>query len=132
MPAMSLINHVSVGTNQFDAAVQFYDAVMAALGAKRVMEFPGAVAYGRELPEFWVQRPYDGKDAGTANGVHFGFNAASKAEVDAFHAAALAKGGTDDGKPGPRVDYGAQYYGAFVRDPAGNKIEAMFWDTSAA
>ncbi|MBB5191468.1 catechol 2,3-dioxygenase-like lactoylglutathione lyase family enzyme [Silvimonas terrae] len=129
---MSLMNHVSVGTNQFDTATRFYDAVMAALGAKRVMEFPGAVAYGHQVPEFWVQRPYDGKDAGSANGVHFGFNAASKAQVDAFHAAALAAGGTDDGKPGPRVDYGAQYYGAFVRDPDGNKIEAMFWDESAA
>lgn len=127
----SILAHVSVGTNDFDRAVHFYDAVMATIGAKRVLEYPGAAAYGRAAPEFWVQTPYDGKTAATGNGTHFAFRASSHAEVDAFHAAALAAGGTDDGAPGPRPLYSAAYYGCFVRDLDGHKIEAMFWDDSA-
>ena len=65
------------------------------------------------------------------NGSHFGFSATSRAQVEAFHAKALAMGGTSDGAPGTRELYGPQYYGAFVRDLDGHKIEAMFWDESA-
>ena len=64
--------------------------------------------------------------------MHFGFFAASKAEVQAFYDAALAAGATDDGAPGPRPDYGEPYFGCFVRDPDGNKIESAFWDQSLA
>ena len=88
------------------------------------MEHPGAVAYGRVYPEFWVQVPIDGGAPSVGNGTHIGFFAASIAEVDAFHAAALAAGARDDGAPGPRTEYGAQYYGCFVRDLDGHKIEA--------
>ena len=88
-----------------------------------------AVAYGTVFPEFWVQRPADGGDAGApSNGVHISFLAPSKKAVDAFHAAALKHGGTCDGPPGPRPEYGEPYYAAFVRDPDGHKIEAMIWD----
>ena len=88
-----------------------------------------AVAYGTAFPEFWVQRPYDKSQAGTAsNGIHFAFKATSKAAVDAFYVAALANGGSDDGPPGYRPEYGEPYYGAFVCDPDGHKIEAMIWD----
>jgi catechol 2,3-dioxygenase-like lactoylglutathione lyase family enzyme len=96
------------------------------------MEHPGAVAYGRNYPEFWVQAPIDGQKASVGNGTHFGFVAASKAEVDAFHTAAVAAGAADDGKPGPRPHYGPPYYGCFVRDPDGHKIEAAFWDEALA
>jgi len=127
----SIMSHVSVGTNKFEEATAFYDAVMETIGAKRIMEHPGAVAYGKQFPEFWVQTPHDGKTAQTANGVHFSFFAASNTEVDAFYKAALAAGAKDDGAPGPRSDYGAGYYGCFLRDLDGHKIEAMYWDESA-
>lgn len=128
----SIISHVSLGTNDFDRAQVFYDAVMTALGIGRVMAFPGAVAYGKAFPEFWVQTPFDGKPAQTSNGVHVAFLAASREAVDAFHAAALKAGGRDDGKPGYRPEYSAAYYGAFVRDLDGHKIEAMWWGESKA
>ena len=124
----SIISHVSVGSNRFDQAVQFYDVVLASLGCRRIMEHPGAVAYGRLYPEFWVQTPIDGKPASVGNGTHFGFVAPSKEAVHAFYEAALSAGGTDDGAPGPRPEYGEPYYGCFVRDLDGHKIEAVFWD----
>ena len=62
----SILHHISIGTNDFDKAARFYDAVLGTLGCKRVMDFPGAVAYGRQFPEFWVQTPYDGKPAAQA------------------------------------------------------------------
>lgn len=128
----SMLSHVSIGTNDFARACAFYDAVLAALGCRRVMEHPGAVAYGKMYPEFWVQTPIDGGRATIGNGCHFGFVASSKEAVHAFHAAALAAGARDDGAPGPRPHYGSPYYGCFVRDPDGHKIEAAFWDESAA
>jgi catechol 2,3-dioxygenase-like lactoylglutathione lyase family enzyme len=121
----SILSHVSVGTNDFERARAFYDAALAPLQIRTVMSFDGAVAYGREWPEFWVQRPFDAGRATVANGVHFAFLAPDEAAVHAFHAAALAAGGTDEGAPGPRPDYGPDYYAAFVRDPDGHKIEAM-------
>ena len=126
----SLLSHVSVGTNDFDRAVAFYDKVLAALGARRLMEHPGAIAYGKQFPELWVQTPIDSKRASVGNGSHFGFVAESRAEVDAFWAAALGAGAQGEGEPGARSHYGPQYYGCFVRDLDGHKIEATFWDTS--
>lgn len=128
----SILSHCSVGTNDFDRAVVFYDAVLATIGAKRVMEHPGAVAYGKMFPEFWVQSPIDGGKANVANGIHFGFIATSKDQVHAFWDAAVAAGAAPDGEPGPRPHYGAPYYGCFLRDLDGHKIEAAFWDESLA
>lgn len=126
----SILSHVSIGSNRFDEAVAFYDRVLPTLGCQRIMEHPGAVAWGREYPEFWVQKPIDGQPASIGNGSHFGFVAPDQAAVDAFHAAALAAGGSSDGAPGPRPDYGAPYYGCFVRDLDGHKIEAAYWDSN--
>ena len=120
----SIMHHISIGTNDFDRAMAFYDQVMPAIGAKRVFEFPGAVAYGKEFPELWVQTPIDGATASCGNGSHFAFIAPSRDAVQAFYDAALAAGGTSDGEPGPRPDYGPDYFGCFVRDPDGHKIEA--------
>ena len=128
----SILSHISIGTNDFERAVRFYDKVLPTLGCKRIMEHPGAVAYGKQFPEFWVQMPIDGKSAATGNGTHFGFIAPTKDAVHAFHEAALAAGGEDDGAPGPRPLYGEPYYGCFVRDPDGHKVEATFWDTELA
>lgn len=124
----SIMNHVSIGVSDFDRATTFYDAVLATIGASRQHEAPGAVAYGKMFPEFWVQTPYDGGAPGSANGVHFAFFANSKDEVQAFYAAALSLGATDGGGPGHRPEYGEPYYGCFVTDPDGHKIEATYWD----
>ena len=124
----SIISHISVGTNDFDRAVAFYDRVLATLGCRQLMKHPGAVAYGSAFPEFWVQTPYDGQPATVGNGSHIGFIAQTKQAVHDFHEAALDAGGTDDGAPGPRPDYGDAYYGCFIRDPDGNKIEATYWN----
>ena len=128
-PPPVILSHVSLGTNRFEEAVAFYDRVLATLGVGRVMDLSAqrAVAYGRASPEFWVQAPCDGQRAQAANGVHVAFLAASPQQVQAFHAAALAAGGTDDGAPGPRPHYGPQYWGCFVRDLDGHKIEAVAW-----
>ncbi len=124
----SILSHVSLGTNDFERAVAFYDRVLPTLGCRRVAEHPGAVAYGKLFPEFWVQLPFDEGIASVGNGTHVAFIAPSKDAVDAFHRTAIDAGGTDDGAPGPRPDYGEPYYGCFVRDLDGNKIEATFWD----
>ena len=124
----NILSHVSIGTNDFERAVAFYDKVLTTLGCKKLEEFPGAVAYGKQFPECWVQTPIDGQPASGGNGAHIGFVAPTKQAVHAFHEAALQAGGVDDGQPGPRPDYGEPYYGCFVRDPDGHKIEAAFWD----
>jgi catechol 2,3-dioxygenase-like lactoylglutathione lyase family enzyme len=125
-----LVSHVSIGTNDFERAVAFYDKVMVTLGCLRIMQFPGAVAYGKSQPEFWVQTPIDGYAASAGNGTHIGFIAGDRNSVHAFYETALAAGAQDAGVPGPRPQYGAPYYGCFVRDPDGNKVEALFWDAS--
>jgi catechol 2,3-dioxygenase-like lactoylglutathione lyase family enzyme len=126
----SILSHASIGTNDFDRAVRFYDAVLPTLGCKRIMQHPGAAAWGKAFPEFWVQTPIDGKPASIGNGTHIGFMAPDKDAVHAFHAAALKAGAKDEGAPGPRPDYGEPYYGCFLRDPDGHKIEAAYWDVA--
>lgn len=120
------IAHVSLGTNDIDAALAFYDRVLATIGLTRLVDMPDiGAAYGRGEPEFWVHLPADEQSATTGNGVHVAFRAREVAEVDAFHRTALDAGGADDGSPGLRPHYGPHYYGCFVRDPDGNKIEAI-------
>jgi catechol 2,3-dioxygenase-like lactoylglutathione lyase family enzyme len=128
----SILNHVSIGVIDVERSGRFYDAVLATIGAKRIMEHEDAIAYGKMFPEFWVQSPADGGKPETANGSHFSFSATSKEEVDAFYAAALAQGARDNGPPGPRPMYGEPYYGCFAIDPDGHKIEATFWDNELA
>jgi len=128
-----MLHHVSVGVMNVERAARFYDSVLGALGYRRVMEFmPYAIAYGAETPVFWVQLPHNQSPATVGNGVHVGFVAMTKDMIGAFHRAALAAGGTDEGAPGPRPDYGADYYGAFVRDLDGNKLEAVLVQRPAA
>lgn len=124
------IDHVSVGVTNMDRAKGFYDAALAPLGMKPIMpvEIAGrlvGVGYGhRGKPTFWIQLPVNGQSASMGNGVHIAFAAPTRAAVDDFYLAALAQGGIEDGKPGLRTEYHPDYYGAFVRDPDGNKIEA--------
>jgi len=120
-----MLHHVSVGVRNVEESVRFYDRVLATLGYKRVMEFlPYAAAYGTGAPEFWVQLPADRSPASVGNGVHIAFKARTKEAIEAFHREALATGARDEGAAGPRPMYGPDYFGAFVRDPDGNKLEA--------
>ncbi len=122
-----MLHHVSVGVRDVERAAKFYDPVLKALGYKRVMDFsPGAIAYGasKDRPEFWIGKPHDGGIPSAGNGVHLGFIAKTKAAVNKFHEEALKAGGSNGGEPGPRPDYGFAYYGAFIYDLDGNKIEA--------
>ncbi len=121
-----MLHHVSVGVRDVARAATFYDPVLKALGYRRVMEFlPGAIAYGesKDRPQFWIGLPHDQRLPSAGNGTHVGFSARSKTAVNAFHAAALKAGGSNNGEPGPRPDYGPQYYGAFIYDLDGNKIK---------
>ncbi|MFL5238635.1 MAG: VOC family protein [Rhizomicrobium sp.] len=123
-----MLHHVSVGVRDVERAAKFYDPVLKTLGYRRVMEFlPYGIGYGetRERPEFWIQVPHNQQPASNGNGVHVAFLAKSRAIVSDFHDAALKQGGSNGGEPGPRPDYGPSYYGAFIYDLDGNKIEAM-------
>ncbi|MGC9404363.1 VOC family protein [Vibrio genomosp. F10 str. 9ZC157] len=119
-----ILNHVSVGAKDVVTAVKFYDAVLSTLAIKRTHYIENvAAAYGESF-EFWVGCPCEGK-ATSSNGSHLAFNAPNKESVDRFYATAIELGGTCEGKPGLRPEYGDAYYAAFVRDLDGNKIEAV-------
>ncbi|NMP15971.1 VOC family protein [Thalassotalea sp. Y01] len=122
--------HISVGTNQLTQASEFYDAVLATLNIHRVTEHEQSVAYGKGYPTFWLQIPFDQGVATVANGSHIGFMATSKQQVDAFYRVAIDHGARCNGKPGPRPEYGIPYYGCFVVDLDGHRIEASFWDVN--
>ncbi len=119
-----MLNHVSVGVSRLDRSTAFYDAVLAPLGYSRLEALDFGTAYGVDYPSFWMTLPENGEAATVGNGVHIAFTAPDQAAVDAFHKAAIDAGGQCDGKPGLRP-YAATYYAAFVRDPDGNKIEAV-------
>lgn len=124
-----MLDHVSFGSNDLIAARAFYLPVMATLGLRIVEEEIGRfVDFGVDEILFSLETPFDGRPASIGNGSHICFKAKDRATVDAFYAAALAAGGTCDGPPGLRPKYHADYYGAFVRDLDGNKIEAVCHD----
>jgi catechol 2,3-dioxygenase-like lactoylglutathione lyase family enzyme len=126
---MSMFTHVTVGTNDPDKARAFYDAVFGALGIPG-QHTPKGAWYGHPDPEvgsgaFFVTTPRDEQAATHANGGTIGFKAESAAQIDAWYAAGMANGGSDEGPPGPR-DYGMPLYAAYLRDPDGNKLCALF------
>jgi catechol 2,3-dioxygenase-like lactoylglutathione lyase family enzyme len=120
-----MIDHISIAVRDLSASAKFYDAVLGALGLARLVERPTTVGFGKQYPEFWLNlRPAIApREAGC--GAHICLRAREPGEVDAFHAAALAAGGRDNGAPGLRPHYHADYYGAFVFDPDGNNVEAV-------
>lgn len=116
-----VFSHVFLGAKDVAASARFYDAALGALGIKNLGPFGnGWILYGRDKPAFIIARPGNGETP-TSNGVTIGFAASSSAEVEAFHAAGLASGGTDEGAPGPRSHLPGAY-AAYLRDPAGNKV----------
>jgi|TARA_B110000211_G_scaffold234757_1_gene306097 catechol 2,3-dioxygenase-like lactoylglutathione lyase family enzyme len=124
------ICHASIGCNNLVQAKNFYTPVLATLGIDLVSEYEQALAYGKGYPEFWLQQPYDKLPATTGNGTHFGFVALSKQQVDEFYHCAMALGARCNGAPGTRPEYGEPYYGCFIIDLEGNKIEASYWQVT--
>lgn len=122
--------YVTVGANEPAKSNAFYDAVLATIGWKSHADFPGWRAYskGGESKGFvlWVAEPFDKQAATAGNGTMVGFSAKTQQEVEAFHAAAMANGGADEGAPGHRPQYGPKWYAAYMRDPAGNKLAIVF------
>ncbi|MXQ08449.1 VOC family protein [Alphaproteobacteria bacterium GH1-50] len=123
-----MIDHITFGITDFDRSTAFYDAAFAPLGVRRLFDVPtehtdGArvTGYGDERPWFWLA-----EQNATRGTLHVALTATSREAVDAFHAAALMAGGTDNGAPGLRPHYHPNYYGAFVLDPDGHNIEAVF------
>ena len=127
--AMQLLDHVSIAVSDIDAARPFYDAVMGALGADKVYDRADALGYGARCTADATQHSYLAVYAAPAASLdarrHWCFKAATRAAVRAFHTAGLAHGGRDDGAPGLRPHYHSSYYGAFLIDPCGNRIEAV-------
>ncbi len=119
--------YITLGTNDLAAAARFYDAALAPLGLARRATEKDEVGYGApddSRCRLWVTAPFDGRPATVGNGSMPAFTAATRAAVDAFHAAGLAHGGTDEGKPGLRP-HGPHFYACYLRDPDGNKLSAV-------
>lgn len=119
-----MLDHIILNVKQVAKSKEFYGKALAPLGYQVVMEFPGGVGFGvAGKPDFWLSN----REPAHTN-LHVAFHCTERAKVDAFHAAALAAGGRDNGKPGVREMYHPSYYGAFVLDPDGNNIEAVCHD----
>ncbi len=125
-----MFTHITFGTNDRPRAEAFYAAVLPALGLKLVESAEAFFAYARDeksRPTLEINPPFDGLPATWSNGFHVALLARDEAAVQAFHAAALAAGGGDEGAPGLRPDYAPDYYAAYVRDPDGNKLQAVHY-----
>ena len=120
-----MIHHVSLGTNDVAAARGFYDPVLAVLGIRVLASDAESADYGSGDIFFSIETPVDRKPASAGNGTHIAFHARDRGVVREFHRVGLAHGGRDAGGPGLRAEYDGNYYGAFLLDPDGNKIEAV-------
>mgnify|MGYP001457317451 CR=1 FL=1 len=121
-----MIDHISIAVRDLKNAEIFYTELLAPLGLLKLREWPdAAVGFGKKYPEFWINRRAEMYRVASDSGVHICLRAPDTAAVDAFHAAALKAGGSSDGTPGLRPEYHGGYYAAFIRDPDGNRIEAV-------
>ena len=120
-----MIDHISVGVSELERAAEFYEATLAALGLARLVTRPRTIGFGQAYLAFWINLGEAMAPVAPESGVHICLRAKTTAEVDAFHAAALATGGASDGAPGLRPHDRVRYYAAFVTDPDGNRIEAV-------
>lgn len=120
-----MIDHVSLPVSDLARSTTLYESVLSKIGFKKLMEMPGTVGFGQKYPELWLNhRPaMDGQ--GHNDGFHVCLRVRTVGDVNAFHEAAIAAGAEDDGEPGPRPQYSASYYAAFVRDPDGNRLEVV-------
>ncbi len=119
-----MIGYVTLGTNDLDAAVSFYDELLGSIGAARILEGDNFVAWGTgpKSPGLAVNRPFDGEPATIGNGVMIAIALDTPDKVDEFHARVIALGGSDEGAPGPR---GETFYAGYFRDLDGNKLNAF-------
>jgi catechol 2,3-dioxygenase-like lactoylglutathione lyase family enzyme len=120
-----MIDHISVAVRDLERAAHFYEAVLAPLGLTRLVTRPATIGFGKTYSEFWINLRATMSAVDEGSGAHIALRARSAADVDAFHAAALAAGGRSDGPPGIRPHDRVKYYAAFVVDPDGNRIEAV-------
>lgn len=122
-----VLSHITLGTNDVEQAVKFYDATLMSLGFTREEPADWGVVYEKpgQLPRVFVVQPFDEKPATWGNGTHIAFYANTRDEVDAFYKGALANSGADEGAPGLREHYSPNYYSAYVRDADGNKLQAV-------
>jgi catechol 2,3-dioxygenase-like lactoylglutathione lyase family enzyme len=128
-----MIDHISIAVRDLAKAEPFYVALLAPLGMTKLREWPNAaIGFGKKYPEFWINRRAAMSRVAEDSGVHICLRAPDAAAVDAFHAAAFKGGGTSDGAPGLREKYHGNYYAAFIRDPDGNRIEAVTFLKEAA
>ncbi len=123
-----MIDHVSIAVSDLAEAAQFYRAVLGTIGYRELEVRPHTVGFGKTYPEFWIN--LRATRIAASSGAHVGLRARTTEAVDAFHAAALAAGGACDGAPGLRPQHGDGYYAAFIRDPDGNRIEAVTFPRS--
>lgn len=125
-----MLLYSTLGTDDLPRAIRFYDAVFDALGHSRLPGWSkGWAGWGKDYDHgygFWLCRPFNSKPSTSGNGTMFAFKADSAAQVRAFHAAGLANGGRDEGAPGVRDSYEQDFYVAYLRDPDGHKIAAVF------
>jgi len=119
-----MLNHISISVRDIVRTKTFYDAALKPLGYSCLSESASSLGYGKENVALWISASDSPVPADTASGLHFCFDAPTRKGVAAFHAGALGAGGKDNGAPGLRADYGANYYAAFVVDPDGYRIEA--------
>lgn len=123
-----MLDHLSIPVADLDRSAAFYDVVLVTIGLVRRKELPGAIGYGpgsRAAPVFWILQNTDTNSTSAGVGLHVSFQADDRPSVDAFYDAALTQGGRDAGKPGVRPQYTPPFYGAFVFDLDGFKIEAV-------
>jgi len=125
-----MIDHVSVPVRDLAAATRFYESVLGVLGIEKRDVRPATVGFGKKYSDFWINLRAATPAVPADSGAHVCFRARSTELVDAFHAAALAAGGSNDGAPGLRPHHGDGYYAAFIRDPDGNRIEAVTFTTT--
>jgi catechol 2,3-dioxygenase-like lactoylglutathione lyase family enzyme len=121
-----MFDHVSIGVRDLTRSKCFYDAALGPLGYVCLTESIDALGYGREKIALWIGKTEQPVRPDMGSGLHFCFGAPAREAVDAFHLAAVTTGGTDNGPPGLRPDYGSDYYAAFAVDPDGYRIEAYF------
>jgi len=120
-----MFDHVSIGVRDIMRAKTFYDSSLEPLGMKRLSDGEDSLGYGRETVGLWIGVTSTPVPDNPKSGLHFCFAAPSRESVAKFHAAALAAGGRDNGRPGIRADYGADYFAAYVFDPDGYRLEAL-------
>lgn len=127
-----MIDHISVGVSDLERSARFYEATLAPLGLARLVMRPTSVGFGKRYPEFWINLRSGMVAVPPESGNHVCLRATSESEIDAFYDAALGAGGSSDGAPGLRPHDRVRYYAAFIRDPDGNRVEAVTFPASDA